>query len=74
MKRIISDKEGYLINNINEADVIVVKSNSGYIEEEIEKLGGKFLENLLKSTHYLIINKINSSKAISALKNNIKLF
>ena len=40
---------------------------------KIEKLGGKFLENLLKSTHYLIINKINSSKAISALKNNIKL-
>ena len=43
------------------------------IKRKIEKLGGNFLEDLLTSTHYLIINKVNSNKAISALKNNIKL-
>ena len=43
------------------------------LKRKIEKLGGKYLEDLLASTHYLIINKINSSKAICAMKNNIKL-
>ena len=43
------------------------------IKRKIEKLGGNFLEDLLTSTHYLIINKVNSNKAISALQNNIKL-
>ena len=42
-------------------------------KKKIEKLGGTFNENLLVSTHYLIINKINSSKAIGAMKHNIKL-
>ena len=42
-------------------------------KKKVEKLGGKFNDNLLASTHYLIINKINSSKAISAIKHNIKL-
>ena len=42
-------------------------------KRKIEKLGGNFLENLLTSTHYLIINKINTSKALCAIKNNIKL-
>ena len=42
-------------------------------KRKIEKLGGNFIENLLVSTHYLIVNKINTSKAISAMKNNIKL-
>ena len=53
-------------------------SGFSYIEiqefkRKIEKLGGKYIEDLLTSTHYLIINKINSSKAICAMKNNIKL-
>ena len=69
-------------NSNSKSDILkgisVCVSGFSNIENEefkakIEKLGGKFLENLLKSTHYLIINKINSSKAISALKNNIKL-
>jgi hypothetical protein len=38
MKKIIRQKEGELINNAEESDVIIVKSNSGYIDEEIEKL------------------------------------
>ena len=42
-------------------------------KRKIEKLGGKYIEDLLVSTHYLIVNKINSSKAIVAMKNNIKL-
>ena len=42
-------------------------------KRKIEKLGGKYIEDLLTSTHYLIVNKINSSKAICAMKNNIKL-
>ena len=42
-------------------------------KRKIEKLGGKFVEDLLVSTHYLIVNKINSSKAICAMQNNIKL-
>ena len=42
-------------------------------KRKIEKLGGKYIENLLVSTHYLIVNKINSSKAIVAMKHNIKL-
>ena len=42
-------------------------------KKKIEKLGGKFIEDLLISTHYLIVNKINSSKAICAINNNIKL-
>ena len=42
-------------------------------KKKVEKLGGKFNDDLLASTHYLIINKINSSKAISAIKHNIKL-
>lgn len=67
---------------INKSDflkgVSVCVSGFSNIENEefkkkIEKLGGKFLENLLVSTHYLIINKINSSKAISAIQNSIKL-
>ena len=43
------------------------------IKSKIEKLGGTFNENLLSSTHYLIINKINTDKAITAVKYNIKL-
>ena len=42
-------------------------------KKKIEKLGGSYIEDLLVSTHYLIVNKINSSKAISAMKHNIKL-
>ena len=56
----------------------VCVSGFSYLENEefkkkIEKLGGTYIENLLVSTHYLIVNKINSSKAISAMKHNIKL-
>ena len=43
------------------------------IKSKIEKLGGTFNDNLLTSTHYLIVNKINTSKAITAIKYNIKL-
>ena len=43
------------------------------IKTKIEKLGGTFTDNLLASTHYLIINKINTDKAITAVKFNIKL-
>ena len=43
------------------------------IKSKIEKLGGTFNDNLLASTHYLIINKINTDKAITAIKYNIKL-
>ena len=43
------------------------------IKTKIEKLGGTFNDNLLASTHYLIINKINTDKAITAVKFNIKL-
>ena len=53
-------------------------SGFSYIEiqefkRKIEKLGGTFIEDLLTSTHYLIVNKINSGKALCAIKNNIKL-
>ena len=37
------------------------------IKSKIENLGGNFLENLLSTTHYLIINKINTNKAIIAV-------
>ena len=43
------------------------------MKTKIEKLGGTFNDNLLTSTHYLIINKINTDKAITAVKYNIKL-
>lgn len=43
------------------------------IKSKIEKLGGTFNENLLASTHYLIVNKINTDKAITAVKYNITL-
>ena len=43
------------------------------IKSKIENLGGTFNENLLLTTHYLIINKINTEKAITAVKHNIKL-
>ena len=43
------------------------------LKSKIEKLGGNFNDNLLASTHYLIINKINSEKAVTAIKFNIKL-
>ena len=43
------------------------------IKSKIEKLGGTFNDNLLSSTHYLVINKINTDKAITAVKYNIKL-
>ena len=43
------------------------------IKSKIENLGGIFLENLLSTTHFLIINKINSDKAITAMKYNIRL-
>lgn len=44
-----------------------------FIKSKIERLGGTFNDNLLVSTHYLIINKINTEKAITAVKYNIKL-
>lgn len=43
------------------------------IKSKIEKLGGTFNDDLLASTHYLIINKINTNKALAAIKYNIKL-
>ena len=43
------------------------------IKTKIENLGGCFCENLLSTTHYLIINKINTDKAITAVQYNIKL-
>ena len=43
------------------------------IKSKIEKLGGSFNDNLLASTQYLIINKINTDKATTAIKYNIKL-
>ena len=43
------------------------------IKSKIENLGGIFLESLLATTHYLIINRINTDKAITAVKYNIKL-
>ena len=43
------------------------------IKAKIENLGGCFCENLLSTTHYLIINKINTDKAITAVQYNIKL-
>ncbi len=43
------------------------------IKSKIEKLGGTFTDNLLASTHYLVINKINTDKAITAVQYNIKL-
>lgn len=43
------------------------------IKTKIENLGGCFCDNLLSTTHYLIINKINTDKAITAVQYNIKL-
>ena len=49
------------------------QTENNIIKTKIEKLGGTFNDNLLASTHYLIINKINTDKAITAVKFNIKL-
>ena len=43
------------------------------IKSKIENLGGIFNENLFINTNYLIIKRINTEKAITAVKNNIKL-
>ena len=43
------------------------------IKSKIEKLGGTYNKNLLSTTHFLIIKRINTDKVITAIENNIKL-
>ena len=43
------------------------------IKSKIENLGGVFNGKLFSSTNYLIIKRINTEKAIIAVKNNIRL-
>ena len=76
----ISSKESKTMNNKSDLlrGLSICVSGFSFLENQefktkIEKLGGKYIENLLVSTHYLIVNKINSSKAICAMKNNIIL-
>ena len=54
------------VSGFSTTEIVLLKS-------KIEKLGGTFNDNLLASTHYLIINKINTEKSVTALRYNIKL-
>lgn len=43
------------------------------LKEKIEKLGGIYADNLLKKTDILIVNKICTNKALSAMENGKKV-
>ena len=67
MKKIIRQKEGELINNAEESDVIIVKSNSGYIDEEIEKLKKYHNKTVSEKWYNTCISK-NEYKSIDIKK------
>ena len=74
MNKTINQKGGYLTNNISDSDIIIIKSNSGYIDEEIEKFK-KYNHKLVTENWFNSCLEKNEFKNIEENKNllNIEL-
>jgi hypothetical protein len=67
MKNVINQKEGEATNSVDDADVIVVKSNSTYVDKEIEKLK-KYHNKLVSEKWYNKCLEKNEFKQIDLKK------
>jgi len=78
MKEQINQKDGKVFTNPDDADIIIVKSDSGYIDEEIEKMekykskivAQKWYYNCITKNEYKPIDEKEVLLNLDAIKNN----